>query len=50
MAKGQQKLNVKKRRRFKKATLYEREVIKKAKILYSLAETSIFIQHVVRQS
>jgi hypothetical protein len=30
-AKEQQKLNVKKRYRFKKATLYEREVIKKQK-------------------
>jgi hypothetical protein len=40
----------KKRYRFKKATLYEREVIKKAKIFYSLAEASILIQHVVRQS
>jgi hypothetical protein len=29
--KKQQKLNVKKRYRFKKATLYEREVIKKLK-------------------
>jgi hypothetical protein len=44
------KIKCKKRYRFKKATLYEREVIKKTKILYSLAEASILIQHVVRQS
>jgi hypothetical protein len=43
-------LNVKKRYRFRKATLYEREVIKKAKIFYSPAEASILIQHVIRQS
>jgi hypothetical protein len=48
--KKQQKLNVKKRYRFKKATLYEREVIKKQKIFYSPADASILIQHVVRQS
>jgi hypothetical protein len=33
--KKQQKLNVKKQYRFKKATLYEREVIKKQKLPYS---------------
>ena len=43
-------INCKKRYRFRKRTLYEREVIKKAKILYSLAEASILIQQVVRQS
>jgi hypothetical protein len=48
--KKQQKLNVKKRYRFRKATLYEREVTKKLKIFYSLAEASILIQQVVRQS
>jgi hypothetical protein len=44
------KIKCKKRYRFKKATLYEREVIKKQKFFYSLAEASILIQHVVRQS
>jgi hypothetical protein len=44
------KIKCKKRYRFKKATLYEREVIKKKKIFYSPAEASILIQHVVRQS
>jgi hypothetical protein len=38
----------KKRYRFKKATLYEREVIKKQKKFYSLAEASILVQQVVR--
>jgi hypothetical protein len=46
----EQKINVKKRYRFKKATLYEREVIKKQKLFYSFAEASILIQHMVRQS
>jgi hypothetical protein len=40
----------KKRYRFKKATLYEREVIKKQKFFILSAEASILIQHVVRQS
>jgi hypothetical protein len=44
------KIKCKKRYRFKKATLYEREVIKKQKFFYSLAEASILIQQVVRQS
>jgi hypothetical protein len=48
--KNQQKLIVRIRYRFKKATLYEREVIKKEKIFYSLAEACILIQQVVRQS
>jgi hypothetical protein len=39
-----------KRYRFKKATLYELEVIKKKKTLYSLVEASILIQQVVSQS
>jgi hypothetical protein len=43
------KIECKKRYRFKKATLYEREVIKQEKI-FSLAEASILIQQVVRQS
>jgi hypothetical protein len=34
----------------KKATLFEREVIKKAKKFYSLAEASIIVQQQVRQS
>jgi hypothetical protein len=49
---GEKIANIKciKRDRFKKATLYEGEVIKKQKNFCSLAETSILIQHVVRQS
>jgi hypothetical protein len=48
--KKQQKLKLKKRYRFKKATLYESEVIKKANCTYSLAEASILVQQVIRQS
>jgi hypothetical protein len=48
--KKQQKLTVKKRCRFRKAMLYEREVMKQQNIFYSPAEASILIQHVVRQS
>jgi hypothetical protein len=44
------KIKCKKRYRFKKATLYEREVIKKEKSFYLPAEASILIQHVIRQS
>jgi hypothetical protein len=43
-------INCKKLYRFKKATLYEREAIKKAKISSPLAEGSILIQREVRQS
>jgi hypothetical protein len=43
------KIKCKKRYRIKKATLYEREVIKKQKF-FSLAEGCILIQQVVRQS
>jgi hypothetical protein len=44
-----QVINVKQDIVFKRATLYEHEVIKKQKF-YSLAEAFILIQHVVRQS
>jgi hypothetical protein len=36
--------------RIQKATLYNREVIRKQKHFHSPAEASILIQHVVRQS
>jgi hypothetical protein len=42
----QQKINVKRRYRFKKATLYQREVMKK-QTFFSPAEASVLIQHLV---
>ncbi len=40
----------KKRYRFRKLTVYEREVLKQQKFLYSPVEAPLLIQQVVRQS